>query len=199
MFTPQDELKDLMQVVKPDAMMLLPFHLTRIWKAVIQKVQNSKFGQESIKLLSTATRAQMFNEEGKLHSHSRDLSFGLSIRDALVAKKVRALFGGKLKLILTSGAKCDTEMLEFFWGMGIKVFDGYCSTETLVCTFNTPQSAKLGSAGTMAHGVEVKIADDGEILTKSPLMFKGYYNSPHQTKEAIDKDGWFHTGDKGNC
>jgi long-chain acyl-CoA synthetase len=124
----------------------------------------------------------------------------LQDRFALVADKaqfVRNLFGGRLREAATGAAPIAKEILEFFWGCGIPVMEGYGMTETsTVATSSTPEAHRFGSVGRPLNGVEVKIADDGEILLKGANIFQGYYKNADASFGTID-EGWLHTGDVG--
>ncbi|MEA2443847.1 MAG: long-chain acyl-CoA synthetase, partial [Thermoleophilales bacterium] len=110
---------------------------------------------------------------------------------------VRNLFGGRIRQAVTGAAPIAGEILEFFYACGIPVMEGYGMTETsTVATVNTPEEHRFGSVGKALPGVEVKIADDGEVVIKGPNIFQGYYKNDAATQEALE-DGWLHTGDLG--
>lgn len=118
--------------------------------------------------------------------------------DALVLSKVRKIFGGRLEVALVGAAPIARELLEFFDACGIVVLEGYGLTEsTAAATLNTPEEMRLGTVGRPLPGVELKIADDGEVLIRGANVFKGYYKNEAATREAIDADGWLASGDLG--
>jgi long-chain acyl-CoA synthetase len=111
---------------------------------------------------------------------------------------MRRAFGGRLIWAISGGAALDPQVAEFYWENGIQLFQGYGLTETSpVLTGNNPKHNKIGTVGVPFPGVEIKIADDGEILARGPNIMKGYWRKPEATAQAIDPDGWFHTGDVG--
>ncbi len=126
------------------------------------------------------------------------LNLKYSIADRLIFSKVRAKFGGNMKLFCCGGAPLDKTINEFFWVIGIPIFEGYGLTETspALC-FNNFEHIRFGSIGVPLKQTEFKIAEDGEIMVKGPQVMLGYYNDPAATAEAI-QDGWFKTGDIGN-
>ncbi len=120
-----------------------------------------------------------------------------ALADQLLYKKVRAGTGGKLRMVFSGGAPLSKELAEFFWSVGIPIYQGYGLTETSpILTSNYPQN-RSGSSGRPIPNVLIRIAEDGEILAKGPCVMQGYYKGPDATREVIDEEGWFHTGDIG--
>ena len=118
--------------------------------------------------------------------------------ERLVYRKVRAALGTRFRFAVSGGAPLAKELAEFFWAVGVEVYEGYGLTETSpVIAVNCPSAWRLGAVGKILPGVECRIAPDGEILTRGPHVMKGYYSKPKETAEAIDPEGWFHTGDIG--
>ena len=126
-----------------------------------------------------------------------DLQAAFDQAEEALYKNVRALFGGRIRECVTGAAPIAKEILEFFYACGVPVLEGWGMTETsTAATTNRPDQYRLGSVGKPLPGVEVRIADDGEILLKGANIFHGYYKNDDATREALD-DGWLHTGDVG--
>jgi long-chain acyl-CoA synthetase len=126
------------------------------------------------------------------------LAWRANLADRLVLGKIRAALGRNFRFAVSGGAPLSRDLAEFFIGAGVQIYEGYGLTETspVICV-NGPGRMRLGTVGRPLRGVEVKIAADGEILTRGPHIMKGYFQKPEATAEAIDREGWFHTGDIG--
>ncbi|CUU03978.1 long-chain acyl-CoA synthetase [Armatimonadetes bacterium GBS] len=113
-------------------------------------------------------------------------------------KGLQRAFGGRLIWAISGGAALDPQVAEFYWEHGVELYQGYGLTEASpVIASNAPGHNRIGTVGRPFPGVEVRIAEDGEILARGPNIMKGYWRKPEATAEAIDPDGWLHTGDVG--
>ena len=120
-----------------------------------------------------------------------------AVCDRVVYSRVRGAFGGRVRQFVTGAAPIALEILEFFWGAGLDIYEVYGMTEATVITHaNRPGQVKLGSVGRVVEGIEQKIAEDGEVLLRGPYVFKGYFKNEEATSTTI-VDGWLHTGDIG--
>ena len=139
----------------------------------------------------------------RLELAGQPVPFGLKAKSALFEKlvysKIRGrLFGDKIEFLTSGAAPISEELLEFYYAIGLPIYEGYGLTETSSpITLNLPDRFKLGTVGPALPGCEVKIADDGEVLLKGPSVFKLYYNNPEATADAFTEDGWFKSGDIG--
>ncbi|HEU5348034.1 MAG TPA: AMP-dependent synthetase/ligase, partial [Ktedonobacterales bacterium] len=142
-------------------------------------------------------------EAVRRQAEGKSLPLGLRMRrrlaDRLVFRKVRAALGGKIKFSITAAAPLDQSILEFFNAAGVLLLEGWGMTETSGgFTLNTVKNYRFGSVGRPYPGHQLRIADDGEILVKGPCVFRGYHENPEATAEALDSEGWLHTGDVGD-
>jgi long-chain acyl-CoA synthetase len=125
-------------------------------------------------------------------------SVSWKLANKLVYSKVRAGMGGRVQIFISGGAPLGRELAEWYAQVGIRIHEGYGLTETSpVIAVNTPHDHRIGTVGKPLGNVQVKIADDGEILVRGPSVFKGYWKRPEETENAF-VDGWFKTGDIGN-
>src|SRR5438105_5078924 len=137
-------------------------------------------------------KAELF---GRFRRLARHLPMALR---RLLFISVHSQFGGRFRYIVSGGAALDPAMGEAWRELGVDVIQGYGTTECSPgLTFNRVGLNRLGSVGTPLPGVEIKIADDGEVLAHGPNVFKGYWENEEATRAVLDKDGWYHTGDLG--
>ncbi len=191
-----DAIGDNLKEVKPDVFVAVPRVLEKVYDKVLA-AGNALTGIKK-KLFFWSVNLGIRFEMNHANGWWYDLQ--LSIARKLVFKKWQAGVGGNVKVIASGSAPLQPRLQRIFWAAGIPVLEGYGLTETSpVISVNrlTSGDAKFGTVGPLIPGVEVKIADDGEILCKGPNVMMGYYKRPDLTMEAIDHDGWFHTGDIG--
>jgi len=121
-----------------------------------------------------------------------------AIADRLVLSRVRGLFGGRLRFFISGSAPLSKDIAEVFDAMGVVILEGYGLTESSAATHvNLPWARKIGTVGPALQGVDVRIAEDGEIFMRGPWIMRGYRGLPERTAEALDAEGWLHTGDVG--
>jgi len=191
-----DAIGDNLKEVKPEIFVVVPRVLEKIFDKVLA-VGNSLKGFKKKLFFWSVDLGVHFEMD---HANGWWYDFKLGIARKLVFKKWQAAIGGNVKVIASGSSPLQPRLQRIFWAAGIPVLEGYGLTETSpVISVNIlePGGAKFGTVGPVIPGVEVKIADDGEILCKGPNVMMGYYKRPDLTMEAIDRDGWFHTGDIG--
>jgi long-chain acyl-CoA synthetase len=167
-----------------------------------EKVYDAVRGQTGVKgkLVGWAAGVASRWTEARLSGRSPGAftAFQHELADRIVFKKLRARMGGRLRFFISGGAPLAIHVAKFFYGAKILIFEGYGLTETSpVVAANTHTDMRLGTVGKPVPGTEIMIAEDGEILIRGPQVMSGYYNLPQATADAIDADGWFHTGDIG--
>jgi long-chain acyl-CoA synthetase len=149
------------------------------------------------KAVDVGVKVRMMRDAGQ--EVPEELQAAFDKAEESLFKNVRGLFGTKIRECVTGAAPIASEILEFFYASGVPVMEGYGMTETSTsATVNRPDAGnfRFGSVGKPQKGVEVRIADDGEVLIKGPNIFQGYYKNDEATKETLE-DGWLHTGDLG--
>ncbi|MEM1244755.1 MAG: long-chain fatty acid--CoA ligase [Acidobacteriota bacterium] len=187
----------LLTEVRPTVLTSVPRLYERAYLRVTSNVLKEKPGKQRI--FSWAMRV------GEKHANATQSSFVGPIlgaqraaADRLVYRKIKERFGGRLRFAISGGAPLSPDVAQFFDAVGVRLFQGYGLTETApVLAVNSPKASRLGSVGPAVEGIELQLADDGEILAKTPGLMKGYWENPTATAEVIDEDGWFHTGDIG--
>jgi long-chain acyl-CoA synthetase len=122
-----------------------------------------------------------------------------AVADAIALRALREKLGLlRVRAAISGAAPIAPQVLEYFWALGVPVREGYGMTEnTACCTYTPEDDVRIGKVGPAIPGVEVRIAPDGEVLTRSGGVFQGYFRNPEATEQAIDAGGWLHTGDVG--
>jgi long-chain acyl-CoA synthetase len=184
--------------VRPTILISVP----RVYEKFYGRVMDNVAGEHGIKkkLATWALRVAAEYSQKKLSGGSvpGGLAFKYKLADKLVISKIRSRLGGNLRVMLSGGAALPRQLGLFFYGLGLTILEGYGLTETspVICV-NRPEKFKFGTVGPPIPGVEVKIAEDGEILSRGPHIMKGYFNKQKATDEVITPEGWFRTGDIG--
>jgi long-chain acyl-CoA synthetase len=187
-----------MAEVRPTLMCSVPRLYEKIYARVQEKVAGDPPARQKIFRWAVGVGRRLFRHRWERTSPGLLDRLQGALADKLVFGKIRERTGGRLKLFVSGGAPLSREINEFFGAVGLQIVEGYGLTETSpVITCNRPDRFKPGTVGLPLPGLEVKIAEDGEILTRGPHVMKGYYNKPEATAEAIGGEGWFHTGDVG--
>ena len=184
--------------VHPTLAAAVPRFFEKIYANILEKGHRESGAKRSIFdwALRVAEQSVPWRAYGK--NAPLVLKWKWSIADGLVFSKIRNGLGGGTPRFSAGGAPLAPELSEFYWSIGIAIHQGYGLTETSpVVTANTPVANKIGTVGRPIRHVQVKIADDGEILVKGPNVMQGYYHKPEATREAFTSDGWFRTGDIG--
>ena len=126
------------------------------------------------------------------------LAFKYKLADKLVFSKLKERLGGRMKFMISGSAKLSPQVQQWFYGAGIIVVEGYGSTETsAIAAVDEPSQPEFGTVGLVVPGVEVRIADDGEVMLRGPIVTPGYHKLEHKNAEVLEEDGWYHTGDIG--
>ena len=184
--------------VRPHIMCSVPRLYEKMYARVNEKVAADPPLRQKIFRWAIGVGRQAFAHTVARTEPGALLKLKFKVADKLVFSKIKARTGGRLQIFISGGAPLAREIAEFFGAAGMLVCEGYGLSETSpVITCNYPGRVKPGTVGLPLEHVEVKIAEDGEILTRGPHVMKGYFKKPEATAEAIEKDGWFHTGDIG--
>ena len=180
------------QFVKPNGFSTVPRLLEKVYDKIIEKGKALTGLKKGIFFWALSVAEKYDFNNGAFYN------FKLGIARKLVFSKWQAAMGGEIVVIVSGGAALNPRLAKIFYAAGMPVMEGYGLTETSpVITVNYFGQTRFGTVGPPIEGVEVKIGPDGEVLTRGHNVMKGYYNRPDLTAEAIDADGWFHTGDIG--
>jgi long-chain acyl-CoA synthetase len=190
--------EEITKTVRPTCLLCVP----RLFENMYEKFQDALAKREGRKkqIAEWAIRVGIEIAERRSAGKSPGLLLSLQrvVADRLALSKIReAVTGGNLRFVVSGGAPLDHKIAAFFLGIGIEILEGYGLSETNIIAINRPARQRIGTVGSIMPRCEVKIADDGEILMRGQGKMLGYLNKPDATAEAIDADGWFHTGDIG--
>jgi long-chain acyl-CoA synthetase len=188
-----DTVAELMRQVRPTMMTSVPRLFERIRLRILSTVEKDKpIKQKIFRWAYSVGEAVIDGKGGPL------VGLQHALADKLVFSKIRDRFGGRLRFFVSGGAALNPEIGRFFQVFGIKIVEGYGLTESSpVISVHRLEDIALGTVGTPIPGVEVTIAEDGEILARGPNIMRGYWRNEEETAKTIDSEGWLHTGDIG--
>jgi long-chain acyl-CoA synthetase len=190
-----DKLPQSMREIRPTVIVGVP----RVFEKIHQEVER-RAAQSPIKkrLLAGAVHLGSRYADAVYDGRQPD-SLLWKLANKLVYSKVREAFGGRVRIFISGGAPLGIDTARWFASAGIALWEGYGLTETSpVISINTPIQHRMGAAGMPLANVDLKLAEDGELLVRGPSAFGGYWHKPSATAECFDSDGWFHTGDIGH-
>jgi long-chain acyl-CoA synthetase len=184
--------------VRPTILLAPPRMWERIYSTICTELRKrpAPIRKAFYGALGLGLAAARYRKEGK--AVPARIRVPLKLADAIFFRKVRGRFGGRLRIPASGAAPLSKDLAEFYEAIGLPIIEGYGLTEGGVVTLNPLHRPKPGSIGLPLAGVEVKIAEDNEILVKSPCLFSGYFNDPETTAEVL-RDGWLRTGDLGHA
>ena len=188
-----DQLPVMLQEAKPSIIVAVP----RVYEKIRQEVEHKAAHGISRQILNWALKVGERYKDVTVRGEEPS-SISWKLANKLAYSKIRRLFGGNSRVYVSGGAPLGHDMAEWFWKVGIPIFEGYGLTETSpVIASNRRAAYKVGTVGKPVEHIQMILAEDGEILVKGPSIFKGYWNMPEETKDAFTEDGWFKTGDIG--
>ncbi len=193
-----DKVPDNLQEVKPTVLVSVP----RLFEKMYSRVLEASMGGGAVKrrIFFWARQTAESWADFVLRNDPVPAMVGLKKRlaDRLVFSQLQDRTGGRIKYFVSGGAPLSPEIAKFFYAAGLPILEGYGLTESApVISVNPLHAPKMGSVGRALPGVEISIAPDGEVLARGPNIMQGYFNQPEATAQAIDADGWLHTGDIG--
>mgnify|MGYP002786831633 FL=1 len=183
-----------LKLVNPTVLITVPRLLEKLYERIVE--QGQRLGRFDQRVFQWALKLAHRFEIGR--SPSRLFRLQLKLAERLVYGKWRAIFGDRMKALICGGAALRSDLANVFTAAGVPLLQGYGLTETsAVLCYNRGEHNRAGTVGKAIPGVEITLANDSEILIKSPFVMQGYYKDPTATQAIIDTDGWLHTGDLG--
>lgn len=192
-----DQVGENLREVAPTVMTAVPRLFEKVYHRIIKKGMAEKGYKKSIFMSSLAVGQRYGELKDKRKWISPQLGIKQKLASKLVFSKWREGVGGRLRYFVSGGAPLAPTLSYSFLAAGIPILQGYGATETCIVSANRPGNNRVGSVGIPFEGIEIKIAEDGEILVRGPNVMRGYYGQPEATA-AVLKDGWFYTGDVGH-
>ena len=187
-----------MQTVKPTLVLSVPRLYEKMYARVLENALSGGAVKKRIFFWARNVADRWATEKLAGREPGGALGFQYRLAQKLVFSKLKDRTGRRLRYFVSGGAPLAPEINKFFYAAGLVILEGYGLTETSpVISVNTPGAFRIGTVGKPVPGVEVMIANDGEICTRGPHVMKGYYNKSRETAEVMDDEGWFHTGDIG--
>jgi long-chain acyl-CoA synthetase len=184
--------------VKPEVMVSVPRLYEKFYARVLAKVEEDGGLKKTIFYWALGVGREVSRHLQRGEAARGVLAWKSAVADRIVFRKIRERMGGRLRFFISGGAPLSREIAEFLHALGVLILEGYGLTETsTVTTVNRLEKYKFGTVGPALPGTEIRIAADGEILVRGRHVFREYFDEPAATREAIDGDGWLHTGDIG--
>lgn len=189
-----DRLPQAMKELRPSVIVGVP----RVYEKIRQEVERRASLSPLKRLLLAQAMKAGAHYGDTVYAGKKPTAMTWKLADKLVFAKVREAFGGRVRIFLSGGAPLGVDTARWFAAVGIAVWEGYGLTETSpVIALNSPLKQRMGSVGPLMPNVELRVAEDGELLVRGPSIFSGYWLKPDATADSIDAEGWFRTGDIG--